>query len=55
MPKIDYIKLAKKAASIQITELKKIKKTFDGSFIRALEAISSCKERLLQLELEKVD
>jgi arabinose-5-phosphate isomerase len=53
MPKIDYIKLAKKAASIQITELKKIKKTFDGSFIRAVEAISSCKGKVIAAGIGK--
>ena len=41
--KSNYIKLANKAARIQINELKKIKKVFNKSFIRAVELIMNWK------------
>ena len=39
MTKVNYISVAKKAAAIQISELKKINKIFDKSFVRAAELI----------------
>ena len=37
MKKKNYISLAKKNADIQIKELKKIKKVFNNSFIKAVD------------------
>ena len=47
MPKINYIKIAKKSAGIQISELKKINKVFNKSFIRAVEALVNCKGKVI--------
>jgi arabinose-5-phosphate isomerase len=43
MPKQNYIKIAKRSTAIQIAELKKINKTFNKSFIQAINVISNCK------------
>ena len=43
----NYIKLAKKAADIQINELKKIKKVFNSSFIKAIDLIINCKGKII--------
>ena len=43
----NYISLAKKAANVQINELKKIKKIFDKSFVKAVELIINCKGKVL--------
>ena len=47
MNKKDYIKIAKKAAGIQINELKKIKKVFNNSFIQAVDLILNCKGKVI--------
>ena len=47
MPKINYIKIAKKSASIQIRELKKINKVFNKDFIRAVETIQKAKGKVV--------
>jgi len=47
MPKINYIKIAKKSAGIQIRELKKINKVFNKDFIRAVEAIHKTKGKVV--------
>ena len=47
MPKQNYIKIAKKSAGIQIAELKKINKTFNKSFIQAINVISNCKGKII--------
>ena len=47
MNKKDYINLAKKSANIQINELKKIKKVFNNSFVKAIELILSCKGKVI--------
>ena len=48
MNKKDYINLAKKAANIQISELKKIKKVFNNSsFTKAIDLILSCKGKVI--------
>ena len=47
MNKKKYITLAKKSADIQINELKKIKKTFNQSFIQAVDAILNCKGKVI--------
>ena len=43
----NYIKIAKKAAAIQSSELKKINKTFDKNFIKALDLIGNCKGKII--------
>tara|TARA_B100000945_G_C20403995_1_gene608982 strand:+ start:690 stop:1673 length:984 start_codon:yes stop_codon:yes gene_type:complete len=47
MAKINYIKIAKKSAGIQIRELKKINKTFNKSFIKTVELIGNCKGKVI--------
>ena len=42
-----YIFLANKAANIQINELKKIKKVFNNSFIKAVDLILNCKGKVI--------
>ena len=53
MAKINYIKIAKKAASVQINELKKINKIFNKSFVAAVEAMSSCKGKIITAGIGK--
>ena len=43
----NYLKIAKKAASIQISELKKIKKVFNNSFVKAVDLILNCKGKVI--------
>jgi arabinose-5-phosphate isomerase len=43
----NYIKLAKKSAAIQISELKKINKVFNSSFVKAVEAIYKCRGKVI--------
>ena len=43
----NYIKIAKKSALVQISELRKIKKVFNKSFEKAVEQISSCKGKVI--------
>ena len=43
----NYISLAKKSANIQINELKKIKKIFNTSFVKAVDLILSCKGKVI--------
>ena len=47
MNKKSYISCAKKSASIQINELKKIKKVFNNSFIKAVELILNTKGKVI--------
>ena len=47
MNKRNYITLANKAAKIQINELKKIKKVFNNSFIKAIDLILNCKGKVI--------
>ena len=47
MKKNKYIKVANKSASLQIRELKKIKKVFNKSFINAVDLILSCKGKII--------
>ena len=47
MNKKNYLHLAKKAASLQINELKKIKKVFNNSFIKAVDLILNCKGKVI--------
>ena len=43
----DYIKLARKSAAKQISELKKINKVFNSSFSKAVESIYNCKGKVI--------
>ena len=47
MKKKNYITLAKKSATIQINELKKIKKIFNNSFVKAVDLILNCKGKVI--------
>ena len=47
MKKNDYISLAKKAANLQIKELKKINKVFNNSFVKAVDLILNCKGKVI--------
>jgi len=47
MNKKNYISLARKTADIQINELKKIKKVFNSSFIKAVDLILNCKGKVI--------
>ena len=47
MVKINYISIAKKAAAIQISELKKINKVFNKSFIQAVNLLANCKGKVI--------
>ena len=47
MNKKKYISLANKAANIQINELKKIKKIFNISFVKAVDQILNCKGKVI--------
>ena len=47
MSKQNYISEAKRAANIQINELKKIKKIFNNSFIKAVDLILNCKGKII--------
>ena len=47
MNKKNYISLAKKSADIQIHELKKVKKIFNKSFIKAIDLILNCKGKVI--------
>jgi arabinose-5-phosphate isomerase len=53
MTKVNYISVAKKAAAIQISELKKINKIFDKSFIEAVELMSSCRGKVITAGIGK--
>ena len=43
----NYIKLAKKSAAKQISELKKINKVFNSSFVKAVESIYNCRGKVI--------
>ena len=47
MNKKNYITLARKSADIQISEIKKIKKIFNNSFVRAVDLILNCKGKVI--------
>ena len=53
MAKTDYIKTAKKAAHIQITELKKINKIFDKFFVKAVDVMANCKGKVVTAGIGK--
>lgn len=43
----NYIKIAKKSASIQIAELKKVNKIFNKSFVESINLISNCRGKVI--------
>ncbi len=47
MAKANYIKIAKKSAGIQISELKKINKVFNKSFVKAVDSLANCKGKVI--------
>ena len=47
MNKKNYTSLARKTADIPINELKKIKKVFNNSFIKAVDLILNCKGKVI--------
>ena len=47
MNKNNYINLANRTAKIQINELKKIKKVFNKSFVKAVDLILNCKGKVI--------
>ncbi len=47
MSKKNYISIAAKAANKQISELKKIKKIFNKSFVKAIDLILNCKGKVI--------
>ncbi len=53
MKKLNYIKIAKKAAKIQISELKKVNRVFNKSFIKAVNLIHSCKGKVITAGIGK--
>jgi arabinose-5-phosphate isomerase len=53
MNKVNYISVAKKTAAIQISELKKINKVFDKSFIKAVELIANCRGKVIAAGIGK--
>ncbi|MDC0426857.1 hypothetical protein OAM08_02600 [Pelagibacteraceae bacterium] len=53
MAKVNYISVAKKAAAVQITELKKINKIFNKSFIHAIELMANCRGKVITAGIGK--
>jgi arabinose-5-phosphate isomerase len=47
MKKNNYKSIASKSANIQINELKKIKKVFNNSFVKAVDLILNCKGKII--------
>ena len=47
MAKVNYISVARKAAAIQISELKKIHKIFNKSFVQAVDLMANCKGKVI--------
>ena len=47
MMKKNYISLAKKAATIQIRELSKVKKVFNKNFVKAVDLIINCRGKVI--------
>ena len=47
MAKVNYISIAKKVAAIQISELRKINKIFNKSFVQAIDLMANCKGKVI--------
>ena len=52
--KNNYIKIAKKSALIQISELRKIKKVFNKNFVKAIELIANCRGKIIFAGIGKI-
>ena len=55
MTKLNYIKIAKKASSIQISELRKINKIFNKNFVKAIDLIANCKNNFSFAITDNID
>ena len=53
MTEVNYISIAKRTATTQISELKKINKIFDKSFVRAVELMANCKGKVIAAGIGK--
>ena len=53
MVKTNYINIAKKSSSIQISELKKINKVFNKNFSRSVDLIANCKGKIIAAGIGK--
>ena len=53
MAKINYIKIAKKSAGVQIAELRKVNKIFNKNFIKAIDLISTSKGKIIAAGIGK--
>ena len=53
MTKLNYIKIAKKASSIQISELQKINKIFNKNFVKAIDLVANCKGKIIAAGIGK--
>ena len=53
MAKINYIKIAKKSAGVQISELRKVNKIFNKNFIKAIDLISASKGKIIAAGIGK--
>ena len=53
MVKLNYISVAKKAAGVQISELRKINKVFNKSFVKAVELIENCRGKVITAGIGK--
>jgi arabinose-5-phosphate isomerase len=53
MTKLNYIKTAKKASSIQISELRKVNKIFNKNFVKAIDLIANCKGKIIAVGIGK--
>ena len=53
MAKINYIKIAKKSAGVQISELRKVNKIFNKNFIKAIDLISTSKGKIIAAGIGK--
>ena len=47
MKKVNYNKIAKKVIAVEIAALKKLNKSFDNSFLKAVNLISKCKGKII--------
>ncbi len=53
MSKKNYIKIAKRTSSIQISELKKVNKLFNNTFVKAIDLIGNCKGKIIAAGIGK--
>ena len=53
MAKVNYIKVAKKSAAVQISELRKVNKIFNKNFVKAIDLISSSKGKIIAAGIGK--